>query len=98
MLYCSHSDEKTTGERSRYIHQLYYESPYPIRQVNFGVDVAAATAKSIKIEKTGRTKEKLLEYIAEENPRLMSPAALAPYITCPLKFYFASIAKLKTTE
>ena len=98
MLYCSHSDEKTTGERSRYIHQLHYESPYPIRQINFGVDVAAATAKKITIEKTGRTKEKLLEYITEDNPRLMSPAALAPYITCPLKFYFASIAKLKTTE
>ena len=98
MLYCSHSDEKTTGERSRYIHQLHYESPYPIRQINFGVDVAAATAKSIKIEKTGRTKEKLLEYIAEENPCLMSPATLTPYITCPMKFYFASIAKLKSTE
>lgn len=98
MLYCSHSDEKTTGEKSRYIHQLNYESPYPIRQINFGVDVASATSKSIKIEKSGRTQEKLLEYISEENPRLMSPAALAPYITCPLKFYFASIAKLKSTE
>ena len=98
MLYCSHSDEKTTGEKSRYIHQLNYESPYPIRQINFGVDVASATSKSIKIEKRGRTQEKLLEYISEENPRLMSPAALAPYITCPLKFYFASIAKLKSTE
>ncbi len=98
MLYCSHSDEKTTGEKSRYIHQLHYESPYPIRQINFGVDVASATSKNIKIEKSGRTQEKLLEYISKENPRLMSPAALAPYITCPLKFYFASIAKLKSTE
>ena len=98
MLYCSHSDEKSTGEKSRYIHQLNYESPYPIRRINFGVDVAAATTKSITVEKTGRTREKLLEYIQEDNPRLMSPAALAPYITCPLKFYFASIAKLKTTD
>ena len=98
MLYCSHSDEKTTGERSRYIHQLHYESPYPIRQINFGVDVAASTAKKITIAKTGRTKEKLLEYIAEENPLLMSPATLTPYITCPMQFYFKSIAKLKTTE
>lgn len=98
MLYCSHSDEKSTGEQSRYIHQLNYESPYPIRKINFGVDVAADSTKAITIEKVGRVKEKLMLYLDQKTPSLLSPAALAPYICCPLKFYFTSIAGLKSPD
>ena len=29
MLYCSHADDKSTGEPSRYIYQLDYESGFP---------------------------------------------------------------------
>ena len=98
MLYCSHSDDKTTGEQSRYIHQLNYEAPYPISRINFGVDVAASSSKEITIPKSGSTLEKLMKFTDKENPRLMAPAALAPYINCPLKFYFASIAGLKSSD
>ncbi|MBR5811938.1 MAG: PD-(D/E)XK nuclease family protein, partial [Alistipes sp.] len=34
MLYCSHADEKSTGEQSRYIYQLEYESLYTINRTN----------------------------------------------------------------
>ena len=98
MLYCSHADDKTTGEQSRYIYQLAYESPYPIRRLNVGVDVAATDNKEIVVEKDPSIMERLNSYLDQHDGRYISPSALAPYISCPLKFYFMSIAKLRTTE
>lgn len=98
MLYCSHADDKTTGEQSRYIYQLEYESPYPIRRLNIGVDVPAISNKEIVIEKDDNIMQCLNRYLDPANSHYISPSALAPYISCPLKFYFMTIAKLRTTE
>ncbi|MBP3290048.1 MAG: exodeoxyribonuclease V subunit gamma [Alistipes sp.] len=98
MLYCSHADDKTTGEQSRYIYQLAYESPYPICRLNIGVDVAATDHKAIVVEKDDSIMQRLSRYLDQQNGHYISPSALAPYISCPLKFYFMSIAKLRTTE
>ncbi len=98
MLYCSHADEKSTGEQSRYIYQLRYESPYDIGRLNVGVDVAVGEAKAISVEKRGRTLEKLERFLDADDPQMLSPTALARYIACPLKFYFAAIARLKVSD
>ena len=98
MLYCSHADEKSTGEQSRYIYQLRYESPYDIGRVNVGVDVAVGEAKAISVDKRGRTLEKLQRFLDADDPQMLSPTALARYIACPLKFYFATIARLKVSD
>lgn len=98
MLYCSHADDKTTGEQSRYIYQLEYESPYAINRTNVGVDVRASNNKPIIVEKRGETLSKLMHFLDTESQKMLSPKALSPYIVCPLKFYFASVARLKTTE
>mgnify|MGYP002897274338 FL=1 len=39
MLYCAHADDKTTGEQSRYIYQLEYETPFEILRREVGIDV-----------------------------------------------------------
>lgn len=39
MLYCSHADDKSTGEPSHYIYQLDYENGFDVRKVEVGVDV-----------------------------------------------------------
>jgi len=98
MLYCSHADEKSTGEQSRYIYQLRYESPYDIGRLNVGVDVAVGEAKAISVDKRGRTLEKLERFLDADDPQMLSPTALARYIACPLKFYFATIARLKVSD
>lgn len=97
MLYCSMSDDKSTGEKSRYIHQLTFESPYKIEHRNIGVNVAAGSHSPIVIEKQGEVWRALSSYL--NNPqKSLSPSAFSPYITCPLKFYFSSIAKIRTTD
>ena len=51
MLYCSHADDKSTGEPSRYIYQLNYESGFPVRKVEVGVDVNLAETDPIEVAK-----------------------------------------------
>lgn len=98
MCYCSHADEKSTGEMSRYIRQLEYEGSHPLRFVEMGVDVNLPASDPLVVEKRGEVWQELEGYLREESPRKISPTALARYIACPLKFYFASIAHLKEKE
>lgn len=98
MLYCSHADEKTTGECSRYIYQLMYESPYPIERVNVGVDINVDIPASITVAKSGRTLKVLNSFLDPDSKRILSPTALSRYVACPLQFYFASVAGIKERE
>lgn len=98
MCYCSHADDKTTGEPSRYIRQLEYESPFSMTYREVGVDVNLPKEELIEVKKEGSVREALEGYLREENPRKISPTAFARYLACPLKFYFASIARIKEQE
>ena len=97
MLYCSHADDKTTGEQSRYIYQLDYESPYQPKRVKVGVDVAIVEGEENVVEKSGEVWEKLQQYLNNEKSYL-SPSAFSQYIACPMRFYFSAIAKLKDPD
>ena len=92
------SDEKSTGEKSRYIYQLEYESPFEIARRSVGVDVDIEQPQPIVVPKSGRTAETLARYLDPASGYALSPTALFRYVQCPLKFYFASIARLKTTD
>lgn len=98
MLYCSHADEKSTGEPSRYIYQLDYESGYPVRRVEVGVDVNLAPARPIVVPKDGQVMQGLERFVDAESPATLSPTAFFRYVACPLRFYFHSVARLKTDE
>ena len=98
MLYCSHADDKSTGEQSRYIYQLDFESPYDIKRINVGVDVAVSEQSDDVIEKRGKTLQELERFTRPEDKKMLSPSAFAAYITCPMKFYFSSIAKLRLPD
>lgn len=98
MLYCSHADEKSTGEQSRYIYQLDFESPYSPQRINVGVDVAVSEPTDNQIEKSGNVLAELERFTADNNKKLLSPSAFSRYIDCPMKFYLSAIAKLKRPD
>jgi len=98
MCYCSHADEKSTGEPSRYIRQIEYEGDRPIRFSEVGVDVNLPDNAPIEVAKEGRIREALEGYLRTDNPLALSPTAFSRYIACPLKFYFASVAHLRERE
>lgn len=98
MMYCSRADEKSTGEQSRYIYQLAYESPFDIRRLSVGVDVNIDDETSITVSKSDGIMERLDRYLDPDADGKLSPTALFRYVQCPLKFYFASVARLKTSD
>ena len=97
MVYCSQSDEKSSGEVSRYIRQLDYESGVPIRKVDFGVDINLGTTAPFSIAKQDDVRTKLERYLTDPEASL-SPTALYRYIACPMRFYFASVAHIRGEE
>ena len=93
MLYTSRSDENSSGEPSRYIYQLEYESKHRIEHEETGLDTGIMVSKEIVVEKDAHAAERLQEYL--DGKATLSPTALNSYLECPLKFYFRYIAKLK---
>ena len=98
MLYCSRADDKSTGERSRYIYQLEYEAPHTLHKHAVGVDLNIEEAESITIPKDSNIRAALEKYLDEEGTHYLSPTALFRYVECPVKFYFNHIAHLRTAD
>lgn len=96
MTYCSTADEKGTGEPSRYIRQLEYESGMPITKLKVGVDVNLQQTESIVVEKDERTMERLSAYTSG-NKRL-SPTAFSTYVQCPMRFFCKYMAKINVED
>ena len=95
MVYCSHADERSTGEPSRYIRQLEYETDFEIQRVEVGVDVNLDEAEPIEIEKNSEVMDSLQRFILPDATSTFSPKTFALYLDCPLKFYFGVVARLR---
>ena len=98
MLYCSHADDKSTGEPSRYIYQLDYESGFPLRRVEVGVDVNLARTEPIEVSKDAEVMRRLGRFTDPESKATLSPTAFYRYVACPLRFYFHSVARLESDD
>lgn len=99
MLYNSQSSGSGTGEMSRFIYQLKYESDFKITEKNLVYDLKMTTPKEIAIQKSDDVIGKLKEYLQEEGGRrYFSPSAINTYLDCSLKFYFRYIAGLKEPD
>ena len=91
MMYSSAADDKRTGEQSRYIYQLEYESPHAVERANVNLRIDYRPVEPITVEKSAAILERLamMEFY---------PSKLNRYIDCPLKFYFADVERLETPE
>ncbi|MBR3846424.1 MAG: PD-(D/E)XK nuclease family protein, partial [Alistipes sp.] len=98
MLYCSHADDRSTGEPSRYIRQLDYESGFTVQQIDVGVDVNLTDTEPIEVVKDAAIMRRLERYLDPESPAALSPSSFGRYVSCPLRFYFHSVARLKSEE
>ncbi|MDR1415935.1 MAG: PD-(D/E)XK nuclease family protein, partial [Prevotellaceae bacterium] len=97
LVYNSQSSDSRSGEVSRYLRQLIMESPHSVPERSISYSVTRAPAKPIVVEKTGAVADILAEYL-DDGERAVSASSLNSYIACPLKFYFAQIARLKEPE
>lgn len=92
MLYSSASDDKSTGEPSRYIRQIEYETNIKLNRANVGVEVSLSNEDVIEVEKSPEVFDKLLRFTRN---KALSPTAFSTYVKCPLCFYFNVVELLR---
>ena len=96
LVYCSTADEKGTGEPSRYIRQLEYESGMPINFVKVNTPIKVERRQSITVEKDSQALQILSEYTSGR--KTLSPTAFSTYVQCSLRFFYRYIAKIKVAD
>ena len=86
-----------SGEISRFIKQIEWESPHEITHRYLNNDIDIKQPKTIEITKTDDIIEKLKEYTGgeiEEKKQSLSASAINTYMDCSLKFYFHYVLRL----
>ncbi|OFX46083.1 MAG: hypothetical protein A2046_04290 [Bacteroidetes bacterium GWA2_30_7] len=86
-----------TGEMSRYLHQLKYETVHELIEKSISLVPEIQSKRIISKQKDTESINILSKYITDEN-KFLSPSAIYTYIECQLKFYFKYIAKIKEPE
>ena len=99
LVYNNKTEGLSTGEKSRYIHQLRYEPAFEVREFSAGFDIQSGQFPPIQVSKTGAIMEKLMNYsVAKEKGSYFSPSALNSLIDCSLRFYFRYIAGFREPD
>lgn len=91
MLYTSATDEKSTGEQSRYIYQLESESQFNITRADISLKVERPSTSAIIVEKSA-------DIISKLKRKRFSPSSLSRYITCPLQFYLRDVERVISSD
>jgi len=94
-VYNSLTDESTSGEASRILKQLEYESGFSFAYHELNLEVKTEAFKEVKIEKTNNVfiQQTLQKYLNKQ--KVLSPSALTQYISNPIDFFFNYIAGIK---
>ncbi|MGV8092621.1 MAG: PD-(D/E)XK nuclease family protein [Mangrovibacterium sp.] len=95
LVYDSSSDGLNTGEMSRFIFQLQYDSALKPEFYHFDFDFKPSGSGPISIRGTKSHQQQLLSCYAE---KALSPSALNMYLDCRLKFYFRHLANLRESD
>ncbi|MEG1670621.1 MAG: PD-(D/E)XK nuclease family protein [Mucinivorans sp.] len=92
LLYCNSNRADSSGEASRYIYQLKYNTKCSIKEASTRLNVGSeGVDNSIFIAKNDNI-------INDIRARNLSPSAINRYVNCPLSFYFNDIARLKEDQ
>ncbi|BAX80987.1 PD-(D/E)XK nuclease family protein [Labilibaculum antarcticum] len=97
LLYSTQSDGMRTGEMSRFLYQLKYESDFEIVENSPSYNISLQEAKPISVTKNERIQTRLNEYCGDSF-KSFSPSALNTYMNCSLSFYFKYLAGLKEPD
>jgi len=99
LVYNSSTDGLKTGEMSRFMHQLKYESGHPLSGETVVSDLDIPVSRDITVTKSKDVMELLEQWNSlNKGKRKLSPSALNTYLRCPLQFYFKYVADLQEPE
>ena len=90
--------DTSTGEPSRFIQQLQFETDFNFIYQHPGTLVKPSAVPEIIIQKTPEILRLLNKYLVSENPSYFSPSQLNTYIACRLQYFFKYMASLKKPD
>ncbi|MDT3356527.1 MAG: PD-(D/E)XK nuclease family protein [Bacteroidota bacterium] len=90
LVYDSRTEGIKSGEESRYIKQLQYHFRVPVRRY-----VARAELKSLPEDSEVPKPADIADRLRKT---LLSATAMQNYLTCPVKFYYHTIERLKAED
>ncbi len=99
LIFNSKSEGLTSGEQSRFLHQLTFNKKFTVKEKVIAYNIQANPERPVTIIKDDRIMDRLREYIkGSPGHKYLSPRALNMYLDCTLKFYFNFIADLEEPE
>lgn len=96
IIYNTDSVNGQSGEMSRFIYQLQYESNLPVVFKTYGNKVNLNFEKNIEIYHNDKIKSVLNDYLNKN--RKLSPSALNTFLHCKFKFYLQYVLKVKEPD
>lgn len=97
IVYNCLTDETNTGEPSRFLKQLEYESGFDFQYFDLELNVQTAEQQEIEIDKKNPViKERLQQILLKK--KTLSPSAITTYIANPIDFFFRYVANIKEPE
>lgn len=95
MVYNAKSGSMQSGEMSRYLYQLKYDSNFEVTEQALTFQVSTPSEKQINIVKEGEVADRLLKF-AKENT--FTPTSLNSFLGCSLKFNLQFLEGLREKE
>jgi len=96
LVYNGQGDDNNTGEPSRFLRQLEFESGYTFKYYDHEQAIAIAHHAHADIKKEGEVLRRLHLYLDKNDPQLrLSATALTTYMNCATQFFYKYIAKIE---
>lgn len=97
ILYNNITNYNSSGELSRFVNQIIFESDLKIVHKQFRNDLKPVVNQPILVEKNEQIMAMLQQFIAQGNfaKKTFSASAINKYLNCSLQFYFKYIAKIE---
>jgi hypothetical protein len=99
LVYNSSTNGIKTGEMSRFMYQLKFESGFSITEHTVVSDINVPDKRYLQVDKTSEIMNLLEKYNTIQNgDKELSPSALNTYLRCSLQFYYKYIAGLREPD
>jgi hypothetical protein len=98
ILHNTQNSSQLSGELSRLVQQLRFESGFSITEQVLSHEIRAIAPKPIIIPKNKAVQEELSRYCMSLQGKSLTPSALNMYLDCPVKFYFQQVAGLRELD
>jgi hypothetical protein len=98
LVYNALVTDTSTGEVSRFVQQLAFESNIPIQYSQVQRAAGQQASAPITIQKDDALMRRLLGQFFTDNGGSISPSAINTYLNCRLQFFFKYIGRLQAPE